>query len=113
GLLVESVILGLMGGGLGVGLAYASVRFLLAMGPSNLPRLSEISLDARTLGFTFVLSVLSSLLFGLVPALKYARRSSRAALRGTGRTISASRERHRARNLLLVGQVAMALVLLV
>jgi predicted permease len=113
GLLVESVMLGLMGGMLGIGLAYASVRFLVAMGPSNLPRLSEISLDARTIGFTFILSLLSSLLFGLVPALKYAGSRSGSALRGTGRTISASRERHRARNLLVVGQVAMALVLLV
>src|ERR1051325_4889346 len=113
GLLVESTMLGLTGGGLGVGLAYTSVRFLVAMGPSNLPRLNEISLDARTLGFTFVLSVLSSLLFGLVPALKYARQQSASALRSAGRTVGASRERHRARNLLVVGQVAMALVLLV
>ena len=113
GLLVESVMLGLVGGVVGIGLAYASVLFLVAIGPSNLPRLSEISLDARTLGFTFALSVLSSLLFGLVPALKYAGPRSGPALRGTGRVISASRERHRARNLLVVGQVAMALVLLV
>lgn len=113
GLLVESVMLGLVGGVAGLGLAYAGVRFLVAMGPSNLPRLNEISLDARTLGFTFVLSVLSSLVFGLIPALKYAGPWSGLALRSEGRTISASRERHRARNLLVVGQVAMALVLLV
>src|SRR5581483_6237457 len=80
---------------------------------SNLPRLNEISLDGRTLGFTLVLSVLSGLLFGSFPALKYARRGAGAALRTEGRTTSASRERHRARNLLVAGQVAMALVLLV
>jgi len=113
GLLVESVMLGLMGGVLGIGLAYAGVRFLVAMGPSNLPRLSEVSLDARTLGFTLVLSVLSGLLFAVFPALKYAGPRTAAALRSAGRTMSASRERHRARNLLVVGQVAMALVLLV
>ncbi|MGA8030050.1 MAG: ABC transporter permease, partial [Bryobacteraceae bacterium] len=113
GLLVESAMLGLMGGSVGIGLAYAGVRFLVATGPSNLPRLAEISLDARTLSFTFVLSVLSSLMFGLVPALKYAGPWSKSTLRSEGRTISASRERHRARNLLVVGQVAMALVLLV
>ena len=113
GLLAESVILGLMGGVSGVGLAYAGVRFLVAAGPASLPRLNEISIDARTLGFTLVLSVLSSLLFGLLPALKYAGPRTSAALRSVGRTISASRERHRARNLLVVGQVAMALVLLV
>jgi len=113
GLLAESVILGLMGGVSGVGLAYAGVRFLVAAGPANLPRLNEILIDARTLGFTLGLSVLSGLLFGLLPALKYAGPRTTAALRSAGRTISASRGRHRARNLLVVGQVAMALVLLV
>jgi predicted permease len=113
GLLVESVMLGLMGGVVGVGLAYAGVHVLVAIGPSNLPRLNEISIDARTLGFTFFLSALSGLLFGLIPALKYAGPRTGSALQSGGRTISVSRERHRARNLLVVGQVAMALVLLV
>ena len=113
GLLVESVMLGLMGGVIGVGLAYASVRFLVTTGPANLPRLGEISIDARALGFALVLSVLSGLLFGLLPALKYAVPRTSLALRSAGRTISVSRERHRARNLLVVGQVAMAFVLLV
>lgn len=113
GLLVESVTLGVLGGLVGVGLAYAGVRFLVAVGPSNLPRLNEIAIDAPTLGFTLLLSVLSGLLFGLIPALKYARPPAGSALQSAGRTISASRERHRARNLLVVGQVAMAFVLLV
>jgi predicted permease len=107
------VLLGLMGGALGVGLAYAGVRFLVASGPANLPRLSEISIDARTLGFALLLSVLSGLLFGLIPALKYAGQRTTLALRSAGRTISVSRERHRARNLLVIGQMAMAVVLLV
>jgi predicted permease len=113
GLLVESVMLGLMGGALGVGLAYAGVRFLVATGPANLPRLSEISIDARTLGFALFLSVLSGLLFGLAPALKYGRRGATLALQSAGRTISVSRERHRARSLLVIGQMAMAAVLVV
>jgi predicted permease len=111
-LLVESLMLGLMGGTVGLGLAYAGVRLLLTIGPSNLPRLNEIALDVRTLGFTLVVSVLSGLLFGLIPALKYAGPRSSLALQSGGRTLSASRERHRARNVLVVGQVAMALVLL-
>lgn len=111
-LLVESVMLGLMGGIAGIGLAYAGVRFLVAVGPATLPRLSEISMDARTLGFTLGLSGLSGLLFGVVPALKYASPRTVLALRSAGRTLSVSRERHRARNLLVIGQVAMALVLL-
>jgi predicted permease len=113
GLLVESVMLGLLGGAFGVGLAYAGMRFLVAIGPANLPRVSEISMDVRTLGFTLLLSLVAGLLFGLIPALKYAGPRTSLALRSAGRTISVSRERHRARNLLVVGQVALALVLLV
>lgn len=113
GLLVESVMLGLAGGTLGVGFAYIGVRLLVAAGPANLPRLNEISLDVRTLAFTLLLSVLSGLFFGLIPALRYAGPRTSLALRSAGRTISVSRERHRARNMLVVGQVAMALVLLV
>jgi predicted permease len=113
GLLVESVMLGLMGGILGAGFAYAGVRLLLAIGPANLPRLSEISVDARTLGFTVLLALLSGSLLGLIPALKYAGPRASLALHSGGRAASASRERHRARSILVVGQVAMALVLLV
>jgi predicted permease len=112
GLLVESVLLGILGGLAGVGLAYAGVRFLLATAPSTLPRLNEISIDARTLAFTFVLAVLSGLFFGLIPALKYAGARRGSALPNAGRTMSVSREQHRARNFLVIGQVAMALVLL-
>lgn len=113
GLLVESLMLGLMGGVAGIGLTYAGVRLLVAIGPANLPRLNEIALDARTLGFTLLLSVLSGVLFGTIPTLKYAAPRAVSALSSLGRTMSASRERHRTRNLLVVGQVAMALVLLV
>jgi predicted permease len=112
-LLVESVLLGVIGGALGVGLAYAGLRVLLAIGPANLPRLSEISLDARTFAFTAVLSLLSSVVFGLIPALKYTGPRISAALGSIGRTASVSRDRHRARSVLVVVQVAIALVLLV
>jgi len=113
GLLVESLMLGLGGGALGIGLADAGLGLLEAIGPANLPRLSEVSLDARALGFTLVLSVLSGLLFGLIPALKYSGPRISVALGSAGRTSSVSRERHRTRNVLVVAQVALALVLLV
>jgi len=71
GLLVESVMLGLMGGALGVGVAYAGLRLLATIGPANLPPLNEISMDARTFAFTLMLSVLAGLLLGLAPAWKY------------------------------------------
>jgi predicted permease len=112
-LLVESVILGLTGGVLGIGLAAVGLRVLVAIGPANLPRLGEISLDARVLGFTVVLSVLSGVLLGLIPALKYAGPRISRGLRSEGRTASVSRQRHRTRNVLVIAQVAMAMVLLV
>jgi predicted permease len=111
-LLLESVTLGLAGGALAVGVSFAGLRFLTALGPTNLPRLAEISLDARSVTFTFTLALFSGFVLGLIPAVKYAWR--RQELAGTGgRTASASRERHRSRNVLVVAQVAMSLVLLV
>jgi predicted permease len=112
-LLVESALLGLIGGALGTGLAYAGLRVLQAIGPTNLPRLSEVSLDSRTFGFTAVLSLVSSVVFGLIPALKYTGPRMSAALASIGRTASVSRQRHRVRSVLVVLQVAIALVLLV
>jgi predicted permease len=112
-LLVESGILGFMSGVLGVVLAYAALRLLTAIGPANLPRLAEISIDPRTLLFTLMLSILSALVFGLIPALKYAGTGISAILGSSGRTASASRDRYRIRNLLVVAQVTIALVLLV
>jgi predicted permease len=113
GLLVESVMLGLAGGALGIAVAIAGLRLLSVIGPANLPRLTEISMDGWALGFTLLLSVLSGLLFGLIPALKYSGPRISVALGSAGRTASVNRERHRTRNLLVIAQVALALVLLV
>lgn len=112
-LLVESVLLGVMGGVLGLGLAYAGLRFLVTLGPASLPRLDEVSIDPRVLGFALVVSLLSGLVFGLIPALKYAGPGIATTLRAGSRTSSAGLERLRTRNILVVVQVALALVLLV
>ncbi|MGA8089803.1 MAG: ABC transporter permease [Terracidiphilus sp.] len=112
-LLFESVTLGLIGGVFALGVAYAGLRLLVATGPANLPRLSEISLDARSLVFTFALSLFSGFLFGSIPALKYASTRAAAALSANTRTASTSRSRNRSRSILVVAQVAMALVLLI
>lgn len=109
-LLVESVLLGVLGGLLGIGVAYAGLRMLVSVGPADLPRLSEISFDTRSLLFTLAISVVAGLLFGSIPAWRYAR--MRLALNNS-RTVSATRSRQKARNVLVVAQVAMALVLLV
>jgi putative ABC transport system permease protein len=112
-LLFESVGLALAGGVLGLGLAWAALRGLVAMGPANLPRLEEISIDPWVMLFTVAISLISGLLFGLIPVFKYAGPRSAAALRQGGRTLSHSRERHRARAILVIVQVALALVLLI
>jgi predicted permease len=112
-LLTESLLLGLLGGAGGIATASAGLRLLLAIGPTNLPRLSEVRLDGWSLAFTLALAVFSGLFFGSIPALKYARTRPMLALRGGGRTASLSRERLRGRGALAIAQVAMAMVLLV
>jgi predicted permease len=112
-LLMESLSLGLMGGVIAVGVAYAGLKLLTAIGPADLPRLSEVSLDLRALGFTLFLSILSGVLFGLIPVLRYARAKASTTIGSANRTASAGRVRQRSRNVLVVAQVAMALVLLV
>jgi putative ABC transport system permease protein len=112
-LLLESMTLALLGGVVGLALAFGALRLLIALAPGNLPRLEDITLDVTVLGFTLVVSVFSGLFFGSIPVLKYARTQPGIMLRGGGRSASASRSRHRARNTLVVAQVAVALVLLV
>jgi putative ABC transport system permease protein len=111
-LLAESVTLGMLGGALGLGPAYVGLKILAARGPSTLPRLNEIQFDPWVLAFAFGASVFSGVLAGIIPLAKYSRPPA-AALRTVGRTFSQTRERHRARNTLVVVQVALALVLLV
>lgn len=112
-LLIESVLLGILGGVIAVGVAFAGLRLLVAIGPADLPRLSEISLDARSLGFTLALSVLSGMAFGSLSALRYARTQASATMGSTTRTASPGRARQRSRNVLVTAQVSMALILLV
>ncbi|HZD49714.1 MAG TPA: ABC transporter permease, partial [Silvibacterium sp.] len=85
-LLLESVTLGLIGGVFAIGIAYAGLRILVAVGPANLPRLGEISLDARSLGFTLLLAVFSGLFFGAIPVWRYARAAAPLMLGATSRT---------------------------
>jgi putative ABC transport system permease protein len=112
-LLVESVLLGAVGGTVGVALAYGALRLLKALAPANLPRLDQIAIDGTVLLFTLVISLGAGLLFGIMPALRHAGLHVTATLRAGGRALSESRERRRARSTLVVIQVALALVLLV
>ncbi len=110
-LLNESAVLGVLGSACGLGIAWAALRLLVAFAPSGLPRAGNIGLNPRAVYFTLGVALLSTLIFGLIPVLKYAR--TRSALAEGGRVLGLSRERHRARNVLVTVQVALALVLLV
>jgi predicted permease len=112
-LLFESVALGIAGGVLGLGVAFGALRLLVAIAPAGLPRLDEIGIDPWALLFTFVISLFAGVLFGILPVFKYAGARPGTGMRDSNRSVSAGRERHRARDLLVVIQVALALVLLI
>src|SRR5258707_292837 len=112
-LLLESVILGLLGSAVGLGLAYAALRVLAAIAPAGLPRIREIGIDGPVLLFTLLIALLASILFASIPVFKYAGTRLSTGIREGGRTVSQSREQHRAHSVLVVVQVALALVLLI
>jgi putative ABC transport system permease protein len=110
-LLTESMVLAMMGGVLGVLLAYWGIQLLIAFAPDNIPRLHEITIDPRVLGFTFGISLLSGLVFGLVPALQSSRPDLNGALKEGAR--GSSTGNRIVRNLFVVAEMALALVLLI
>jgi predicted permease len=112
-LLSESLLLALVGGLVGLGMAYAAIRTLVSSAPEGLPRITDIGIDPLILGFTLAISILAGLLFGLIPVLKFRTPQLASALKEGGRLSSAGRERHRARNALVVAEVALAVILLV
>jgi len=111
--LMESVFLGVLGGAAGLGLAYGALRLLIRLAPPSLPRIENITIDPTVLLFTFALSLMAGVLFGLMPVFKFATPSVMATLRAGSRTLSQSKETHRARNTLVVLQVALAAILLI
>ena len=112
-LLSESITLALVGGAVGLGLAYAGIRTLVAIAPEGLPRLQDITIDPVVLTFTLGISIVAGVLFGVIPVFKFATPYLAGALKEGGRLSSAGRERHRARNTLVVVEIGLAVVLLV
>src|SRR5690349_181852 len=112
-LLTESLLLSLTGGVAAVLLAFWGTNLLVSFKPENLPRLSEIHVDARVLGFTLGVSVLTGLIFGLVPAWAASRGRVGDALKEGGRSATAGSARQRLRSTFVVVELAVALVLLV
>ena len=112
-LFLESAILGIIGSVIGLGLAYGGLRILISVAPENLPRIHEIGIDGPVLLFTLAVTLIASALFACIPILKYAGVRLSTGIREGGRALSSSREQLRARNVLVVVQVALALVLLI
>jgi predicted permease len=112
-LLTESALMALGAGVLGIGLAWAATRALVAWGGSQLPQGVPVVVDMRVLGFALGISLLSGILFGLAPALQLAQVDLNSALREEGRGASTGRARARMKDALVIGQVALSLVLLI
>jgi putative ABC transport system permease protein len=110
---LESLTLGLLSSLLGLGLAWGALRALVVLAPDGLPRVHDIGIDGPVLLFTAAIAVFTSLLFGAIPVFKYASAQLSTGIREGGRSLSQSREQHRARSVLVVVQVSLALVLLI
>lgn len=116
-LLSESLLLGLLGGLLGLGIAFLSIKALRVFGPENIPRLNEVGIDSRVMVFTCAVALLTSIVFGLVPALRASRVDLNEVLKEGGRSSGAGSAsglgHHHTRKLLVISEVALSLVLLI
>jgi predicted permease len=112
-LLLESLVLGALGGAAGLALAVAGVRFLVWLAPRGLPRLQEIALDPPVVLFALGVSLLSAVGFGLLPVLRLDDRRLPPMLKDGTRTAGGGRDRHLTRNALVTAQIALALVLMI
>jgi putative ABC transport system permease protein len=115
--LIESTLLALTGGAVGLAASSAGVRLLLAINPGNLPRVgasgAAVSVDGRVLAFTWLLSFTTGIMFGLVPALQSSRADLGRALKETGGRSGTGLRQNRTRSLLVIGETALAVILLI
>lgn len=111
-LLTESSLLALVGGAVGIGLAFLGTDILVRMAPTGTPLLDQVAVDSRILGFALLVTAITGSLFGVIPALRASRTDPAGALREGGRSGAASGSAG-LRNTLVIGQVGLALVLLV
>ncbi|MFP5261703.1 MAG: ABC transporter permease [Blastocatellia bacterium] len=112
-LITESLILAFIGGGAGLLLALWGVESLVALSPANLPRMSGVGVDRWVLGFTLIVSVMTGIIFGLAPAIKASKPDLNDALKEGGRGSTEGFSGRRLRNLLVVSEMALALVVLI
>lgn len=112
-LVVEALTLAVISGIAGLGLAWLVTRALKSMNPANLPRLDELSMDGRVLGFSLLISLLTGLLFGLAPAIHAARTNLAEMLKEGSRSVTGGKARQRVRSILVTAEVALSVALLV
>ena len=112
-LLTESLLVAVLGGAVGVALAYGGTRLLIALQPAGIPRVELVTIDPVVLGFSLLLTLLTGIAFGLAPALQLSRPDLTRGLKEGGRTGSVSGARQRFRDSLVVAQMAMSVVLLI
>jgi predicted permease len=112
-LLTESLIVGLVGGALGLLLAAWGLDLMMALVPSNAPRMAEVHIDGTVLGFTVVASIVTSIVFGLAPVFHVGGPGFQLALSGAGTRATGNLSRQRFRRALVVGEMALAVVLVV
>ena len=111
-LLVESMMLAIVGGVMGLGLAWLGVKGVIALQPANVPRISELRMDGTVALFTLGVAVFTGLLFGVAPAVQTSRTNLQETLKEGGRSGTADRSGHALRRVLVVAEVALALTLL-
>ena len=112
-LLTESLLLSVSGGTLGLFAAYGGIRLLIYLNPPNIPRLSEISIDGRVLGFTFLVAILTGLIFGLAPALEASKPDLNETLKEGSRGSTGGIGRRRISSTLVISEVALTVLLLI
>ena len=112
-LLTESMLMALVGGVVGVGIAYLTVKALRVFGPDNIPRLNEVGIDGRVMAFTSFIALLTGVFFGLAPALRASRVDLNKVLNEGGRSGASGRGGHHTRKLLVVFEIAVSLLLLI
>ena len=112
-LLTESALMGIAGGVVGLLIAQWGLRALIALSPEDIPRLDQIGIDGRVLGFTLLISLATGFLFGVVPALQASKPDLNESLKEGGRSSTSGVERRRVRSTLVVLEVALSLILLI
>jgi len=112
-LLTESVLLSLVGGTLGLLMAYGGIRLLVSLNPPNIPRLTEINVDSRVLGFTYLIAVTTGIIFGLAPAMEASKPDLNETLKEGSRGSTGGIGRRRIRSTLVVTEVALTVLLLI